>query len=161
MVATGGFEPPTCRVWTGRYRPTKLRRHIQNVYMRRNFSVALAFCFGCVRLCTLPATKPRAPCLACIYPFWGKGDKRRSRNPENLVAGAGFEPRDLRVMSPTSYLTAPPRIKGICSILLIFVFVNRFPSAGPPILSILLCYFCWYLYGLTLYFNILIDFYTL
>ena len=27
-----------------------------------------------------------------------------------LVAGAGLEPRDLRVMSPTSYLTAPPRI---------------------------------------------------
>ena len=26
-----------------------------------------------------------------------------------LVAGAGFEPRDLRVMSPTSYLAAPPR----------------------------------------------------
>ena len=44
-----------------------------------------------------------------------------------VVAGAGLEPRDLRVMSPTSYLTAPPRIKGICSILLIFVFVNRFP----------------------------------
>ena len=27
-----------------------------------------------------------------------------------VVAGAGLEPRDLRVMSPTSYLTAPPRI---------------------------------------------------
>ena len=27
-----------------------------------------------------------------------------------LVAGTGFEPRDLRVMSPTSYLAAPPRI---------------------------------------------------
>ncbi len=26
-----------------------------------------------------------------------------------LVAGAGFEPHDLRVMSPTSYQTAPPR----------------------------------------------------
>ncbi len=26
-----------------------------------------------------------------------------------LVAGAGFEPRDLRVMSPTSYLAALPR----------------------------------------------------
>ncbi len=29
--------------------------------------------------------------------------------PFNLVAGTGFEPRDLRVMSPTSYQTAPPR----------------------------------------------------
>ena len=28
-----------------------------------------------------------------------------------MVAGAGFEPRDLRVMSPTSYLAAPPRDK--------------------------------------------------
>ena len=28
---------------------------------------------------------------------------------EFLVAGAGFEPRDLRVMSPTSYLAALPR----------------------------------------------------
>ncbi len=26
-----------------------------------------------------------------------------------LVAGAGFEPHDLRVMSPTSYQAAPPR----------------------------------------------------
>ena len=26
-----------------------------------------------------------------------------------VVAGAGFEPHDLRVMSPTSYRTAPPR----------------------------------------------------
>ena len=26
-----------------------------------------------------------------------------------LVAGMGFEPHDLRVMSPTSYRTAPPR----------------------------------------------------
>ena len=26
-----------------------------------------------------------------------------------VVAGAGFEPHDLRVMSPTSYQTAPPR----------------------------------------------------
>ncbi len=30
---------------------------------------------------------------------------------ENMVAGAGFEPRDLRVMSPTSYLAALPRDK--------------------------------------------------
>ena len=28
-----------------------------------------------------------------------------------LVAGAGFEPYDLRVMSPTSYQAAPPRDK--------------------------------------------------
>ena len=27
----------------------------------------------------------------------------------DMVAGAGFEPHDLRVMSPTSYRTAPPR----------------------------------------------------
>ena len=27
LVAAVGFEPTTCRVWTGRYRPTKLRRH--------------------------------------------------------------------------------------------------------------------------------------
>ena len=26
-----------------------------------------------------------------------------------MVAGVGFEPHDLRVMSPTSYQTAPPR----------------------------------------------------
>ena len=28
---------------------------------------------------------------------------------DDVVAGTGFEPRDLRVMSPTSYQTAPPR----------------------------------------------------
>ena len=27
----------------------------------------------------------------------------------HLVAGVGFEPHDLRVMSPTSYQAAPPR----------------------------------------------------
>ena len=27
----------------------------------------------------------------------------------SMVAGVGFEPHDLRVMSPTSYRTAPPR----------------------------------------------------
>ena len=35
-----------------------------------------------------------------------------------MVAGAGFEPYDLRVMSPTSYQAAPPRdilAKGIIS----------------------------------------------
>ncbi len=31
------------------------------------------------------------------------------RRGENLVAGAGFETNDLRVMSPTSYRTAPSR----------------------------------------------------
>ena len=31
------------------------------------------------------------------------------RTAFTLVAGAGFEPHDLRVMSPTSYQTAPPR----------------------------------------------------
>ncbi len=34
---------------------------------------------------------------------------RRIAADKYLVAGAGFEPRDLRVMSPTSYLAAPPR----------------------------------------------------
>ena len=28
---------------------------------------------------------------------------------DHLVAGTGFEPGDLRVMSPTSYRAAPPR----------------------------------------------------
>ena len=41
--------------------------------------------------------------------------KDKKKNLENkcfqgfLVAGTGFEPRDLRVMSPTSYQAAPPR----------------------------------------------------
>ncbi len=80
LVATGGFEPPTCRVWTGRYRPTKLRRH-------------------------------------------SNGSRRRCRTPWIiLVAGAGFEPRDLRVMSPTSYLAAPPRDN--CLIKRLYYFIR-------------------------------------
>ncbi len=38
--------------------------------------------------------------------------KKKSKSQDLLfflVAGAGFEPHDLRVMSPTSYRTAPPR----------------------------------------------------
>ena len=30
-----------------------------------------------------------------------------------MVAGVGFEPHDLRVMSPTSYRTAPPRVEAL------------------------------------------------
>jgi hypothetical protein len=45
----------------------------------------------------------------------GKLPKRRSPDPGESrllgeVAGAGFEPSDLRVMSPTSYQTALSRI---------------------------------------------------
>ena len=48
-----------------------------------------------------------------------------------LVAGAGFEPRDLRVMSPTSYLAALPRdnlpcVQGFIILLNYNPFVNCF-----------------------------------
>ncbi len=33
-----------------------------------------------------------------------------------VVAGVGFEPHDLRVMSPTSYLAAPSRDMGILDV---------------------------------------------
>ncbi len=48
-----------------------------------------------------------------------------------LVAGAGLEPRDLRVMSPTSYLTAPPRIMPLLYPIF-FYFVNRLCTLCPP-----------------------------
>ena len=38
-----------------------------------------------------------------------KGKKEDSSFDESLVAEMGFEPHDLRVMSPTSYQTAPLR----------------------------------------------------
>ncbi len=41
-----------------------------------------------------------------------------------MVAGAGFEPRDLRVMSPTSYLAAPPRDKTLRTFKLYYHIVN-------------------------------------
>ncbi len=44
-----------------------------------------------------------------------------------MVAGAGLEPRDLRVMSPTSYLTAPPRIT-FSSLTHFGGLVNRFSA---------------------------------
>ena len=47
-----------------------------------------------------------------------------------VVAGAGFEPRDLRVMSPTSYLAALPRdisfYQGYIILLDKLIFVNCF-----------------------------------
>ena len=45
--------------------------------------------------------------LSCLHLPISKGE-----TPKIVVAGAGFEPRDLRVMSPTSYLAAPPRDKS-------------------------------------------------
>ena len=43
--------------------------------------------------------------------FFAKHKKSPQANEAcgDVVAGTGFEPRDLRVMSPTSYQTAPPR----------------------------------------------------
>ena len=64
VVAAVGFEPTTCRVWTGRYNQLS---------------------------------------YAAISFFCGKKVNR-------VVAEAGFEPRDLRVMSPMSYQTAPLRV---------------------------------------------------
>ena len=48
-----------------------------------------------------------------LFTFLVLGDaicsKKRAPCGARLVAGRGFEPTDLRVMSPTSYRTAPPR----------------------------------------------------
>ena len=41
--------------------------------------------------------------------IFAKAKKEDSSFDESLVAGVGFEPHDLRVMSPTSYQTAPSR----------------------------------------------------
>ena len=65
------------------------------------------------------ATKKRAPCGA------------------RLVAGRGFEPTDLRVMSPSSYRTAPPRdIESLIIIARPRLSVNTFfiagSAGGPP-----------------------------
>ena len=70
VVAAVGFEPTTCRVWTGRY---------------NQLSYAAIFLAASAN-------------LHC-----------RSRR---LVAEVGFEPHDLRVMSPTSYQAAPLRAEN-------------------------------------------------
>ena len=41
-----------------------------------------------------------------------------------LVAEAGFEPHDLRVMSPTSYQAAPLRDMDFCFALLLYPFFS-------------------------------------
>ena len=65
------------------------------------------------------ATKKRAPCGA------------------RLVAGRGFEPTDLRVMSPTSYRTAPPRdIESLIIIARSQLSVNTFFIAGSAVLRV-------------------------
>ncbi len=48
--------------------------------------------------------------MDALYQLSYAGRRRPASQPDaSLVAGAGFEPDDLRVMSPTSYQTAPPR----------------------------------------------------
>ena len=49
-----------------------------------------------------------------------------------MVAGAGFEPRDLRVMSPTSYLAALPRDKATAFAKLYYSI--RYPYLCQPFL---------------------------
>ena len=44
-----------------------------------------------------------------LAPFLPKAKKEDSSFDESLVAEMGFEPHDLRVMSPASYQTAPLR----------------------------------------------------
>ena len=46
-------------------------------------------------------------CLLIVFDF--KNKKRRFFKRLIMVAGVGFEPHDLRVMSPTSDRAAPPR----------------------------------------------------
>ena len=56
---------------------------------------------------------PMSWCLSAPHRFFliTKTKKELPGFPSSsfLVAGMGFEPHDLRVMSPTSYRTAPPR----------------------------------------------------
>ena len=64
-------------------------------------------------------------------------NKKRAPCGARLVAGRGFEPTDLRVMSPTSYRTAPPRdIESLIIIARPRLSVNTFFTAGsaggPP-----------------------------
>ncbi len=66
--------------------------------------------------------------------------KSRSFSPKNkknsrflavfpfLVAGVGFEPHDLRVMSPTSYQAAPSRDMMLIYNIPYFLFCQRFIS---------------------------------
>ena len=50
-----------------------------------------------------------------------------------LDSGGGIRTRDLRVMSPTSYLTAPPRgVAGIIEIKPFRPAAGEHESAGPP-----------------------------
>ena len=56
-------------------------------------------------------------------------------NRFSLVAGAGFEPHDLRVMSPTSYQTAPPRD-------IQFALANKiYYSRKKIVCKVFFCYF--------------------
>ena len=51
-----------------------------------------------------------------------KKTSERSEIRSDVVAGRGFEPTDLRVMSPTSYRTAPPR--DICSLVSLIIIAH-------------------------------------
>ncbi len=56
-----------------------------------------------------------------------------------MVAGAGFEPRDLRVMSPTSYLAALPRDNASFKKLYNFIKSKRFCQLFFAVAAILFC----------------------
>ena len=76
-----------------------------------------------------------------LFTFLVLGDaicsKKRAPCGARLVAGRGFEPTDLRVMSPTSYRTAPPRdVESLIIIARSRLSVNTFfiagSAGGPP-----------------------------
>ena len=85
----------------------------------------------------VPPTHPRAvfsPFSSLAMRF---ATKKRAPCGARLVAGRGFEPTDLRVMSPTSYRTAPPRdIESLIIIARSRLSVNTFfiagSAGGPP-----------------------------
>ena len=92
LLFGGAYSPndAVCRRQDGGHRPRRTRRYARVLGSESEGRVAQN------------PTKPRQP-------------KKRKNSVHqvvfrvSLVAGVGFEPHDLRVMSPTSYQTAPSR----------------------------------------------------
>jgi len=83
--------------------------------------IRVAICPGATALTRIPCSpslsaitfvSPPSPCFEAVYradPDSGRRTRKARRGGLFISSGGGIRTRDLRVMSPTSYLTAPPR----------------------------------------------------
>ena len=113
--AGAGFEPHDLRVITcgaALLLTKNSRKYLLNFLTAAEIAALLSLPPAAERTNSQRATLVGLITLSSVFKIFRAKQNRRlpiGKQRFFLVAGAGFEPHDLRVMSPTSYQTALPR----------------------------------------------------